>query len=59
MTPELKKSLETLREKFDNLLIREVEVFGGVPEFAGRLGKEKIELREAIAHVLALEEKET
>jgi hypothetical protein len=45
--------LAKLRAAFDALLIEEVRVFGGIPEHKGRCGREQMELREAIAEVLA------
>lgn len=59
MTNELKSSLNNLREKFDNLLLKEIEVFGGIPTMSGRLMKETNELREAIAELLEIEMKES
>lgn len=48
-------ALEKLRQKFDALLVREIQVFGGIPTHAGRTGQEQTELREAIAELLALQ----
>jgi hypothetical protein len=52
MTPELKKAIDTLREKFDAYLIAEIREFGGIPIPSGRCASENAELREAIARLL-------
>jgi hypothetical protein len=45
--------LNTLREKFDALLIAEVNHYGGIPDWLSLpCGREQLELREAIAAVL-------
>jgi hypothetical protein len=48
MTDQRRELLNTLREKFDVLMIAQAER-GLMPTFSSRLGKEQIELHEAIA----------
>jgi hypothetical protein len=49
---DLGPHLSRVHRAFDALLIKEVEVFGGVPVQGGRLATETIELRDAIAALL-------
>lgn len=55
---DLRVRLAQLREKFDALLIAEVNAYGGIPSRAGRCGQETMALHEAIAALLAAVPKE-
>lgn len=50
----VQQQIEKVRAAFDALLVREVQVFGGIPNHAGRTGAEQMALREAIAELLDL-----